>query len=209
MLKVFTISGFLVGVGFLGLQFSLTVPARITNDGLLLGLAGWLAFLTILTNIGVVLCYASALSKIRFLAWFRSHRTRTMFVALIALVMVVYHFVLAPVWSPEGASKVADVGLHYVVPIIYICWWLLLSRRKKLNYDSIGVMLVAPVVYIITVMVRGALITQYPYFFLEPARYGYLQVIAHIGGLLGVILTMYFLAIIIDRLLFSRNKVIS
>ena len=80
-------------------------------------------YFTHLTNLGLVLVYLSELTGWRWLDWFRKPNTQALMASFITLVMVFYHFMLAPYYQMEGALAVATYLLHYVTPIAYLIWW--------------------------------------------------------------------------------------
>ena len=90
------------------------------------------SYMTIWTNILVTLTFLVPLfAKDSRLGKFLSSpfmETGTML--YISVVGVAYHFLLANVWAPKGWQKVADVSLHYVVPIIYIIYWFLFVKKR-------------------------------------------------------------------------------
>ena len=202
MKAIATWFGLLLGAGALLLQFSLTIPARLAQDDpLVSALVFFFSFFTILSNLALVLVYASELWPRHALSWFRRPLTRGMMVALIILVMVFYHLLLAPAWSPEGLFRVADVLLHYATPVFYVVWWVLFMRHGTLKFGDIPRMLLPPTIYLVYVMLRGALISQYPYPILEANRLGYAAVTLNVLGVLVGLTALCAAVIAIDRLL--------
>jgi hypothetical protein len=192
--------GLTVGIAALLLQVSITIPLRLSNGDTLIGaVVFYFSFFTILTNLALVLIYASELWPRQWLNWFRRPATRGMMVAAIILVMGFYHFVLAATWNPEGWSRVADVSLHYATPIFYVAWWLLFMRHGTLKFGDITKMLLPPTVYLIYVMIRGAIVSEYPYPILEAHRLGYAAVAINILGVLAGLTVLCVIVVAIDR----------
>ena len=188
MKQAMTWIGFVLGAAALILQFAITIPLRLSNGDSLGGaVVFYFSFFTILTNLLLVLIYSSELWLWPWLGWLRSPVTRGMLAAAITLVMVFYHFVLAPAWDPEGWALVADTALHYATPIIYLVWWVATVPHGQLKWSDIPAMLVPPTLYLIYVLIRGAAIGEYPYPILEANRIGYgvvaLNVLAVLIGL--------------------------
>ena len=170
-------AGLVLGVALLVLQFSLTIPARMATGGSLLSsVIFYFSFFTILSNFGVVLTYVASLTSWKPLAWFSRHQTRTMFAVLILIVMLVYHFVLAGIWQPVGLFKMADIGLHYVAPVLYLLWWVALTRIERLQFSGINAMMLPAFIYIVYILVRGHLTGLYPYPFVDVGVLGTKQV---------------------------------
>jgi hypothetical protein len=194
--------GLLLGAAALLLQFAITIPARLAAGDTLFGaLVFFFSFFTILTNLTLVLIYASELWPRQGLSWFRRPVTRGMMVALIVLVALFYHFLLAATWAPQGLAKVADVGLHYVTPVVYVAWWVLFMRHGVLRWAAIPAMLLPPTIYLVYVMARGALIGAYPYAILEANRIGYDGVALNVLMVLVGLTALCVLVVAIDRAL--------
>ena len=204
---ILSVTGFFLGAALLALQLSLTIPARMaTGASFSSSIIFYVSFFTILSNIGVVLTYLSALTKWRWLSWFRDHRTRTMLASLILIVMLVYHFVLAGIWAPAGLFKVADIGLHYAAPVTYLLWWAALPRSQSLNLTAIKAMMVPPLVYILYVLARGHITGLYPYPFVNVGVLGIRQVGLNAFGLFVFTAAMMAIFVALDRVLLKLKK---
>lgn len=202
MKTIATWIGLIIGLAALILQFSLSIPLRIGNgDNIFGALIFFFTFFTILSNIMLVLVYASDLWPRESMSWFRSPVTRGMTVAAITLVCLFYHFVLASTWNPEGWFKVADISLHYVTPIFFVVWWVLFVWHGKLKFADIPVMLLPPIIWLVVAMVRGAILNEYPYPVLEAHKLGYGQVTINILVILAGFSLLCALFVAIDKAL--------
>lgn len=187
------------------LQFSLTIPARLALDDDLPGALGFFfSFFTILSNMALVAAYGSEVTDWRWLSWFRRPETRGMLAAAIAMVMIFYHFVLAPIWDPQGLFKVADIGLHYVTPTLFIVWWIGFNRHGTLRLQDLPMMLLPTFVYFLYAMARGALVGAYPYPILEADRLGYGQVGLNALMMVVFLSVLSLIVIGLDRLMGKR-----
>ena len=194
--------GLIIGAAALILQISLTVPARLANGDTLIGaVIFFFTFYTILTNIMLVLIYVSDLWPRESLSWWRSPVTRGMMAATITLVGLFYHFVLAGTWNPQGWFKVADVALHYVTPIFYLLWWVLFTWHGKLKFGDIPIMLLPSTIWLIYAMIRGAIVTEYPYPILEAHKLGYGTVAINILMVLVGVTVLCAVVVAIDKAL--------
>ena len=194
--------GFVLGAAALALQFSLTIPLRLGNGDTIGGaVIFYFTFFTILSNLALVLIYASELWTVRWLDWFRTPATRGMMAAAIALVMVFYHLILAETWDPQGLGLVADTALHYLTPIFYLLWWVLFARHAMLKWADIPTMLLPPTIYLIYAMIRGAIVGEYPYTILEANRIGYAMVALNVVVVLVGLTALCAVVVGLDRLL--------
>lgn len=80
--------------------------------------------------------------------------------------------------------------LHYVMPVAIVLDWLVHPPAAKLHTKNLLFACVFPAIYLVYVVVRGAMIGWYPYPFLNPAN---------VGGYGGV--AMYSLGITVTFLL--------
>jgi len=128
-----------------------------------LALLFYFSFLTQLSNIGLVLTYAADLTSWRWLGWFRKPRTQAQFVSLIFLVGAFFNIVLAPLVDFEGSFGVANVMLHTIAPLLYFAWWWLRAGMHPLRWIDALWMLVPLTIYGVYMMVRGAILDDWPY----------------------------------------------
>ena len=200
--RVVALIGFGLGFGALILQFSLTIPLRMSRGhDLVDALVFFFTFFTILTNVMLVLVYLSELAGWHWLGWWRSAVTRAMMAGAIALVMGFYHFVLARIWSPEGSFLLADTLLHYVTPTVYIIWWLVFQPKGSLRFGHVGWMLLPPGIWLAWAMLRGAVIEEYPYPILEAHVLGYPQVALNIAFMLVLLTVIFVVVVALDQAL--------
>lgn len=195
------ILGLVIGLFALVLQFAISIPASMeAGRSFVMSVVFYFSYFTILTNIVLVLVYASELfGRAAWLAVFRQPIWRATAAAAITLVGTFYHIVLAPLWRPEGLFLVCDVLLHYVTPTLYVIWFAAFNRTATLSFARIPLMLVVPFLYLVYVMIRGAIIGEYPYAVFDAADLGYGQVAINAIGLVVILSILNAVAIAIDR----------
>ncbi len=161
--------GLLIGLAGLLLQFSLTISASMAaGRNFWLSVLFYFSFFTILSNIAAVVSHAGQLFPAKELAYFQRRSTGGAITTLMMVVGVVYHFILAPLWSPKGLFLVCDVILHYVTPILMAVWWLV-SANGKARFKTLLWWLMPAAAYLVFVYVRWAFVHEVPYPFLDPA----------------------------------------
>ena len=208
MRRIFAIAGFTIGLAALVLQFFVVVPLSI-GAGRAPVTAGidYFSYFTILTNILLVLVYLGAIVKgQRWLMLFRRPVTRAAAAATITLVGGFYHFFLAGLWEMDGLLSFVTVILHYVTPVLYLFWYVAFNRTGTLKWTVVPLMLAYPVVYLVYVLIRGALIGEYPYPVLDAAALGYAQLAINVLGLLIALLVLNVLAVAADRSLLASKR---
>ncbi|OEO31626.1 hypothetical protein VW23_015460 [Devosia insulae DS-56] len=163
-------------------------------------------FFTHLTNLWLLLTYAAVLSGWRWLGWFRRPVIMASAAAFITLVMLYYHFMLAPTLNMQGALAVATWLLHYVAPILYLVWWALFAPHGVLRFRHIGLMLLPGIGYVAWVLLRGAVVQEYPYDILDAGKFGYGGVAIGVAVLLVAVSIFSVIIVWGDRVLAQRGK---
>lgn len=208
--KLLTYTGLFLGTCGLLLQFALTIPAYLAAGRWLPdALITFFTFYTILSNLALVLIYVSEVNRANWLKVFRLPLTRAMMVAVMILVCGFYHVLLSGLWAPQGLFKVADVTLHYVTPAFYLAWWIVAQRHGGLVYADIPFMLLPTLVYFLWVLLRGAIVTEYPYPILEAHTLGYGQVVINAIFVAAFLAVVSMLTIFADKALARRKQPVS
>ncbi|MEO5324223.1 Pr6Pr family membrane protein [Mesorhizobium sp. CC13] len=202
MARWLQIAGLAIGLAGLILQFAITMPASMAAGRSLLGsVVFYFSFFTILTNIGAVLVHLASLrgAGTGLLGRFSSARMRGGVAAAIAMVMIVYVTVLAPLWQPEGLFLVCDVLLHYVTPVIYLLWWLTAGADGSTRWSDIGYWVAYPVIYLVYALARAPIAGEVPYPFLDIAANGAVGVAKSALAMTILFLVLCVIAIVADR----------
>lgn len=132
-------------------------------------------FMTNLTGVGVMLVFTAALRADRspWLRWARAPATQGAMLVYVALVGMVYHFLLADAWHPDRAWWAAAFLLHYLMPCAYVSYWLLCVPGRRLRWAHVAWWQVFPIGYVIVVMLIGPRLGGYPYPFLDVGLVGW------------------------------------
>lgn len=188
--------------GVLALQYLLILLATRDNIGPLLGTIRFFSYFTILSNLGVLLVAAQA--------WFAPHgvfmraSVRGAVALYIGVTGLVYVAILQSTWDPQGAWLWADIGLHYLVPALYLGWWLVSPDHGRLGWRHALAWLAFPLAYLGWLMLRGAWLAEYPYPFVDLAALGWRQVLTNAAALLALFLVLGLALVVVDRVLARR-----
>jgi len=158
------------------------------NDGEYGGLAStslaYFGFFTIQTNILVALAFSAPLLKpesaIR--RFFERQSVRAAIALYILVVAVIYYALLAKDHNPEGLSAMLNIGLHLVLPVLYIFDWLVFAPKKSMPFKTVPLWVVFPAGYGVFNIIRGAINGFYPYPFLNVAELGLGGVFSNMMG---------------------------
>lgn len=205
--------GIVLGIVGLALNYSVIMPAVTTVSetnpaarSLPDALIYYFSFFTHLTNLGLVLVYLSEMAPGPWLGWFNKPSTRAMMASVIVLVMLFYHVMLAPTLTHlTGVIVYTNVLLHYVTPILYLLWWALFSTHGTLRFVHIPLLLVPPLIYLAYVLVRGALVGEYPYAIVDAGKFGYEQVAINAATLTLAVIILATAVVAADKLLARRR----
>ena len=102
----------------------------------------------------------------------------TLYVAITGLV---YHLVLdnphsgfaAPAVDRVLIDAIGNQLLHTVVPLLAVLDWLVFDARGRFRWRYAGYWLAYPLAYLAFALVRGAIVDEYPYPFLDVDELGY------------------------------------
>lgn len=185
------------------LQLYLSLRLAIANGNSIGGgIVIFLGYFTVLTNILVCVALtfpllAPASAPGRF---FARPAVAGGVAASITLVALAYHLLLRNVWDPQGLQWLADVLLHYVVPILYVLYWWLVVPKASLRWTHPLLWAGYPAAYLAYALVRGSMIGSYPYPFIDVAVIGYQQTVLNAMGLLVGFIALGLLFVALGRL---------
>lgn len=166
----------------LALQLALSLRLSTANgNGALHGLWVFLAYFTVLSNLLIALL---ATAGARRSDGGTELRWRGCAVTAIALVGLGYHLLLRNAWNPQGAQWLADMLLHYAVPLAALAWWLAIPPRTRIPAAAPLLWLAWPAGYFAYALLRGQASGFYPYYFIDVGKLGIARVLLHAGGLL-------------------------
>jgi hypothetical protein len=136
-------------------------------------------YFTILTNALVVL----SLGAIATGSSISPSIIRALVIA-IACVGIIYHAVLAHLLDLSGLDLLADHGVHTVVPLLAVWWWLRHAPKPANRVADVCLWVIWPVIYCAYVLVRAVYSGFYPYPFLNLPELGWNGLAINIIGLL-------------------------
>jgi len=184
-------TGYRVVVSALGwfaiiLQYWLIASTRSGPD-LVAWTINYFSFFTTVGNILVALAMTLPwlAPRSRLAQWLLRRSVRTVIVAYIIVVGLVYHLMLRNLYNPQGWRLACVIILHYVIPPLFIIDWLAFVQKRDLSWKILFGALALPVLYIAWTLVHGAFTGFYPYPFINVARFGYAQVLMTIGAMIA------------------------
>ena len=188
----------LLGIGLLA-WFGVIVRFGLSLDNALLdgGSVGevfinLLGYLTILTNIMV----AVVATVVGFWPDSRMGRccgSQVVFggtVMAIVFVSLGYHFLLSSTYMPTGLGGALNTINHYITPLAMLVYWLVFLPREKMPIFLPCQWSVYFLAYELYIAIRGEVISQYPYSFVNVVDIGYLDAILNGVVLLAAYVTI-------------------
>ncbi|MBT2372066.1 Pr6Pr family membrane protein [Pseudomonas fluorescens] len=196
----------LAGWAGLAIQQYLIFYSRWTLDASLLGgLVSFFSFFTVLTNTlaVVVLSYALVSRPSAGRRFFLQPAVGSGVAVSIVVVGLAYSLLLRHLWSPQGFQFIADELLHDVMPLLFLGYWWFCVPKGRLRFAHIGLWVIYPLVYFAYVLLRGHLLGQYQYPFIDVDTLGYPQVFVNAGGILVGFVVIALAIVGLDKLVKS------
>ena len=200
--KAFRMAAGILGWAALALQYALVLTGTLGADSITRSI-NFFSYFTTLTNILAALALTlpwlapqSALG-----GFFARPTVRTAIAAYIIIVMTIVYFVLRHLTSLQGWDFVADVLLHYVMPVLFVIDWLFLVPKQTLKMKDSIFWLSSPIIYLVWTFIHGAYSGFYPYPFLNGAELGNARVLLNEAGLLVIFLVLGLILVSGGRLL--------
>ena len=198
-----------LGWSGLAIQLYLILIGRwMDHASLLGGLVRFFSFFTVLTNTLVAVALSCALSQ-RQSAGHRFFRDPVMCSGIavsVAVVGIAYNILLRHLWHPQGWQFIADELLHDVMPLTFLAYWWLCVPKGLLRLKHVLLWALYPIVYFAYILLRGDVIGDYMYPFIDIGTIGFTK--AFINAL-GVLLGFVVIALILvgmDRWASRRQK---
>ena len=196
-----------VGWFALILQYVLTLTGNPHMDAGELTL-NFFSYFTILSNVLVALALTAPVvaQNSRPGRWFAGEGVRAAMAMYIVVVGVVYHFLLAPTWNPQGLALLGNSLLHYVMPAAFVLDWLLFAPKGRLNWKDPARWLIFPLIYGGWTLIHGALSGWWPYPFVDVGDLGLGRVLLNFVGLLIFFLIVGLIIVTLDRTFGRRDR---
>ena len=196
--------------GWVGLaiqQYLIFYSRWSTGASLLGGLINFFSFFTVLTNtlVVVVLSYALVQRDSAAKRFFLAPGISSGIAISIVVVSLAYNLLLRHLWQPEGFQFVADELLHDVMPALFFIYWWRCVPKGSLRFKHIGAWVIYPLVYFAYVLLRGHLLGQYQYPFIDVDALGYPQVFVNAGGILAGFVLIALAVVGLDNALKTRR----
>lgn len=159
------------------LQFYLIIENRIVS--IPETIIRFFSFFTILTNTLVAICFTVLYrdAKSKLYQFISRGDVLTAVCVYILVVGLVYQIILRATWSPEGLQFIVDELLHSVIPLFFLIYWIVFVSKEKLQWKFIPSWLIYPSLYLVCIMIRGALSGFYPYPFIDLTELNYVDVL--------------------------------
>ena len=203
-MKRFVAAAALAGWAGLVIQQYLIFYSRWESGASLMGgLVNFFSFFTVLTNTlaVVVLSYALVRRDSPAKRFFLAPGISSGITVSILVVGLAYNLLLRHLWQPEGFQFIADELLHDVMPVLFFIYWWQCVPKGNLHLRHIAGWVIYPLVYFAYVLLRGDLLGQYQYPFIDVGTLGYPQVFVNAGGILAGFVAIAGAVVGLDKLI--------
>jgi hypothetical protein len=184
------------------LQLVLSLRLATANGkSLAMGLVVYLGYFTVLTNILVATTLTAPLAAARSAVgrFFADASVLAGVATSITMVGLAYHVLLREIWAPQGLQWLADLLLHYVIPLLFVAWWFVAAPKARFPYTAPVRWAAWPVAYLAYALARGAVTGLYAYPFINVARIGYPRALLNSVALLAVFLLLGLVFVAVAR----------
>ena len=168
----------------------------------------WISYFTILSNIVVAVVLTLLIAKPELFTqknsagnWWRALRLDS--VIMILITGVVYNMLLSS-GPKEGWDNISNSLQHNINPLITAAVFFVAGPRGLLSLSTIARSMALPIAWAVLVLIRGAVINAYPYFFLNISDLGLVSVVLFILQILVFALVIAFALWGYDRLISRR-----
>lgn len=202
MKKKMTLILALVTWAALLVQFMLVVIIKsLTGDSIIDATINYLSLFSVESNIAVamLLTVPLVLNRGPLFRFFDSPIIQAMVVVYSFMVFMIYDLILHDLWVDEGIQFWLNYLLHNAIPLAYIVWWFNYGERGRLKYWYSIPWLIAPVIYMSIILVRGWYSGFYPYPFIDVDRIGMATVMYNTVGMLFLFWLAGLLMVWIDK----------
>lgn len=186
-----------IGV-ILSLGSSLASSASTLTDGFRV-LVAFSGYLTIWTNAAIAIALTVPLLRPggrtgRFL---RRPGVLTALAAAITIVALGYELLLRQSWGSPGIDLLANLLVHYLLPVAYVGYWWAVVPAASLTWRAPIYWSSYMIAYSVYVILRGEVTGLYPYPFVDVAELGYPTTIVNALGflLLFVVVSLAYVAV--------------
>jgi hypothetical protein len=188
------------------MQYYLIVENRVTPVGETT--IRFFSFFTILTNALAAIYLTRKAAKRSAVGehFFDKPGVLTAITVYITIVGLVYQTVLRHVWEPTGLQMVVDELLHSIMPVCVILFWFLYEKKSAVTWSQLLSWMIYPLVYLIFILIRGALSGFYPYPFIDVSKLGLQIVLANGFFLLIVFLIFCALYIAVAKIIEKKKR---
>ncbi len=103
---------------------------------------------------------------------------------------VVYHLLLASEDQLEGLEVVTNFVMHTSAPVMFLIGWLFFNAHGRTTWKTVKLSLIFPISWAVFALVRGAIISYYPYPFMDVNVLGYGRALINMA-----VVTLFFLVL--------------
>lgn len=167
--------GIRVLLGLLSLSSIIIEIAVLSREGVF-NASNFFSFFTILSNLfaAIFLIYFGVTNNL-------AHKTQIIRGAVTLYMLmtgVIFAMLLAGLENVRLTAVPWDnLILHYIMPIVVVGDWVLNPPKKALPRKVVALWIVFPILYVLYTLVRGGMVSWYPYPFLDPSGSSYAQVV--------------------------------
>lgn len=125
---------------------------------------------------------------------------------IISITFLAYGLLLGQPTKISFWNDIANICYHVACPVLFIIDTVLFDEHKSIGFLDPVAATVLPIIYVIVIEIMGANTGRYPYFFLDMGELGFSGLMAWIGILLILFLSIGYLLFFYDKLVKKNGK---
>ena len=111
-------------------------------------------------------------------------------VLMITVTGIVYNLLIGPNFPPQGLNVYSSFLEHTLTPLLTVIIFVIAGPHGWFSRKSVLAGLYLPIAYIFYALIRGVIVHQYPYSFMDVITYGYVSVLITVLAILVASLIM-------------------
>ena len=111
-------------------------------------------------------------------------------ILMITVTGIVYNLLIGPNFPPQGLNVYSSFLEHTLTPLLTVIIFVAAGPHGWFTRKSVLAGLYLPITYIFYALIRGAIVHQYPYSFMDVIKYGYVSVLITVLAILVASLVM-------------------
>ncbi|MBD3339985.1 MAG: hypothetical protein GF353_12800 [Candidatus Lokiarchaeota archaeon] len=118
---------------------------------------------------------------------------------------VIFAIFLSPYYQPTGIEAVANILMHYIVPLAFILEWFITELDTQYQYRYLLYYTIYPLAYLFYTLIRGTITGFYPYWFFDLNNISIIQLVINVIFLMMLFTIIASIYIALNRKIYKSR----